>query len=309
MGLEHVFSFLLNSNEASLLNSHRQRLLEFLHFHLVLVRGAGDLATGIIVALKKAGFYVVALETEKPSAIRREVSFSDAVYYGEKIVEGVRAKLTDLDNYVDVSKAGDIPIIVDPKGEAIEKIKPFILVDAIIAKKNLGTNKRMAELTLALGPGFKAGQDDEADVDIVIETMRGHNLGRVIKDGEALANTGVPGLIAGKSSERVIYSPERGTFKGVAKIGDLLQEGEKLAEVLTEEGEVLEILAPFKGVLRGILPDGFKVKKGFKSADIDPRESERMNCFTISDKSRALGNATTVAILEALLSRFGTLSE
>lgn len=307
MGLENLFLLQSKINDEICGRKEYSRLMDFLRFPLVLVRGAGDLATGVIVSLRKAGFYVIALETNKPSAIRREVAFSDAVYFGEKTVEGIKAKLADLKNYKDIIRKDEVPIIVDPNGQVIENIRPYVLVDAIIAKRNLGTNKRMAELTIALGPGFRAGKEAEADVDVVIETMRGHNLARIIVEGEALPNTGVPGVIAGKSIERVVYSPEAGIFRPVAQIGDIVVEGEKLADIEREDGSLIAVRAPFKGVLRGVLPDGFKVRKGFKSADIDPRENERMNCFTISDKSRALGNATTIALIENLLARFDKL--
>ncbi len=301
-GLSFLFNF-LNDKHNDTMSSDEERLRNFLSFPLVVVRGAGDLATGVIQALKSAGFYVLALETNKPSAIRREVSLSDAVYYGEKRVENLRAKLCDIHNYRNVLENGDVPIVIDPDGELIREIKPYILIDAIIAKKNIGTKKSMADLTIALGPGFVAGQDANADVDIVIETMRGHKLGRVIYEGEALANTGVPGIIAGKGNERVIYSHIVGTFTPIAKIGDLLNEGDLLAEVVAEDGRKDILTAPFKGVLRGILPAGFSVKPGFKSADIDPRESEYENCFTISDKARALGNSVVTAILAELCRR------
>ena len=177
---------------------------------LIICRGAGDLATGIIHRLHRAGFKVLALETKKPAAIRRQVSFCEAVYDKEITIEGVKARLiTSLDEMDEVIKHGVVPVIVDPKGESIAKLRPDIVVDAIIAKKNLGTFMDMAPLVIGVGPGFTAGED----VDIVVETMRGHNLARIIDKGQALVNTGIPGNIGGYTSERVIHAEAYGFIK------------------------------------------------------------------------------------------------
>ena len=259
---------------------------------LIVVRGGGDLATGIIQKLHHCGFKVLILETGQPSAIRRKVSFSEAVYEGEVQVEGDKAiKITSLEEAEMIWKCGNIPLIVDPKGESISKLQPDAVVDAILAKKNLGTHMGMAPKVIGLGPGFTAGED----VHIVIETNRGHDLGRLIYQGCAEPNTGTPGVIQGMSSERVIYAPVSGKLKAIANIGDIVQNGDIIARV----NDTVDVLATIDGVVRGMLRDGFIVHKGLKMADIDPRISEQKNCFTISDKARCLAGA----VLEALLAR------
>ncbi len=260
-----------------------------LNRNIVIVRGGGDIATGSIQKLYRAGFNVLILEIEKPSAIRREVSFCEAVYRGEMIIEGITAKLCK--NFQEVEllwSEGKIPILIDPNGESIKFFKPLALVDAILAKRNCGTTKDMAPITIGLGPGFTAGED----VDIVIETMRGHNLGRLIFEGKPMANTGTPGIIKGVGKERVIYSPCAGVVKNLSKIGDIVEKGEVIATVNGKE-----VTATISGVLRGLIRDGFEVGENFKMADVDPREEEQENCFTISDKARAIGGAVLEAIL------------
>ncbi|MGL5355836.1 MAG: selenium-dependent molybdenum cofactor biosynthesis protein YqeB [Cetobacterium sp.] len=262
---------------------------------LIIVRGAGDLATGVIYRLYKSGFKLLVLEIETPSAIRRSVSFSECIYKKEHKIEGVTAKKVEsIDEIEKCWNEKIIPIIIDPTGKSIRKLKPKILIDAIIAKKNIGTNKKMAPITIALGPGFIAGKD----VDIVIETMRGHNLGRIIYSGCALENTGVPGEIAGFSKERVVYAQSSGIFKSIKKIGDSLKKGETLGFVGTEK-----IVTKIDGLLRGIIPDNYIVKKGLKIADIDPRWNEYNNCFTISDKARSLGGAVLEGILSEIVKK------
>ncbi|MBQ0079294.1 MAG: EF2563 family selenium-dependent molybdenum hydroxylase system protein, partial [Eubacterium sp.] len=168
---------------------------------LVIVRGGGDLATGTIHGLWSAGFKVLVLETENPAAIRRQVSVCEAVYTGETVVEGMKARLVSgVEDVAPLLDEGIVPVMADPKGAAIEHFKPRVVVDAIIAKKNLGTSRDMAPVTIALGPGFEAG----ADVDYVVETKRGHDLGRIIREGFAVKNSGIPGNIAGYSKERVM---------------------------------------------------------------------------------------------------------
>ena len=184
---------------------------------VILVRGGGDLATGTIHRLWSAGLKVLVLEAEHPAAIRRQVSVSEAVYEGGAVVEGMRAALVKtLDEAVVVWHRGDVPVMVDPKGELIPQVQPAALVDAILAKKNLGTTRDMAPLTIALGPGFTAG----VDVDFVVETKRGHRLGRIIREGAAIPNTGIPGVIGGYGAERVIHAEKDGICRNVcAKIG------------------------------------------------------------------------------------------
>lgn len=256
---------------------------------IVIVRGGGDIASGAIQKLHRSGFRVLVLEIENPTAIRRNVAFSDAVYNGTSEVEGTKAVLIKNLEELEVAFNNNlIPIVVDPKGEYIEKLKPLAVVDGILAKKNLGTKKTMAPITVALGPGFEAG----VDVDIVIETMRGHNLGRLIFEGFAIENTGVPGEIAGFSKERVIHSPAEGIIENIKTIGDIVKAGEVIAKVGEEP-----IYASIDGLLRGIIKNGFLVNKGLKIADIDPRLKEVENYTTISDKARNIGGGVLEAIL------------
>lgn len=256
---------------------------------LVIVRGGGDIATGSIQKLFRAGFKVLVLEIDKPSAIRREVAFCEAVYEKEMTIEGITAKLCeDISEIEGVWSEKKIPILVDSKGESIKKLKPHVVVDAILAKKNYGTNREMAPITIGLGPGFTAGED----VDVVIETMRGHNLGKLIFEGKPMANTGIPGIIKGVGKERVIYSPCAGVVKNISKIGDIVEKNQVIATV-----DGMEVLATISGVLRGLIREGYEVPERFKMADIDPREEEQANCFTISDKARAIGGAVLEAIL------------
>ncbi|MGH4125439.1 MAG: selenium-dependent molybdenum cofactor biosynthesis protein YqeB [Clostridium sp.] len=256
---------------------------------IVIVRGGGDLATGTIHKLHRSGFRVLVLEIPKPTSIRRSVSFSEAVYDGEIEIEGLTSvhvcSLNEIENAWSNNK---IPVIIDTEGKYIKSIKPKIVVDAIIAKKNMGTTKDMADITIALGPGFIAGKD----VDIVIETKRGHSLGRLIFKGQAIRNTGIPGVISGYSKERVIHSTCAGIMKNIVDIGAIVKKDEVIAYV----GDV-PIKATIPGLLRGILRDGSTVTKGFKIADIDPRLSEKMNCYTISDKARNIAGGVLGAVL------------
>lgn len=263
---------------------------------LVIVRGAGDLATGIVYSLYKAHLKVIVLETQYPSSIRRRVALSEAVYDGESKVEDIESVLVksyeEALNIIANKNYTKIPILIDPNCDILKNIKPTFLIDAIIAKKNLGTNKSMAKYTIGLGPGFTAGKD----CDIVIETMRGHNLGRMYLEGEAIPNTGIPGNIGGKEAERVIHASSDGIIENVKNIGDFVKEKEVIAYI-NNNNEKIEVLATFDGLLRGIIKDGFKVHKGLKIADIDPRKSEYDNCFTISDKARNLGGSVLTAMM------------
>lgn len=295
---------------------------------LIICRGAGDLATGIIHRLHRAGHRVIALETDYPAAIRRQVSFCEAVYDGSAAVEGVTARLvpaladaeTDTETYSGINdtpaahivsekwdssaieavlEAGEVPLLIDPKGESIALLKPDVVVDAIIAKKNLGTTINMAPLVIGVGPGFTAGQD----VHLVIESMRGHNLARIITDGMAQPNTGVPGNIAGFTSERVIHAPAAGYIHDVRKIGDIVQKGDEIARIYPDKesydnalSEYVPVNATITGIIRGLIREGYYFRKGFKMADIDPRESELTNCFTISDKARSIAGSVLEAV-------------
>lgn len=295
---------------------------------LIICRGAGDLATGIIHRLHRAGHKVIALETDYPAAIRRQVSFCEAVYDGSATVEGVTARLvpaltdaeTDTETYLGINdtpaahiasekwdrsaieavlEAGEVPLLIDPKGESIALLKPDVVVDAIIAKKNLGTTINMAPLVIGVGPGFTAGQD----VHLVIESMRGHNLARIITDGMAQPNTGVPGNIAGFTSERVIHAPAAGYIHDVRKIGDIVQKGDEIARIYPDKesydnalSEYVPVNAAITGIIRGLIREGYYFREGFKIADIDPRESELTNCFTISDKARSIAGSVLEAV-------------
>ena len=260
---------------------------------LIIIRGGGDIATGTIHKLHRCGYPVLVLETGTPSAIRRQVALSEAVYDGISEVEGVECvRASGWQEAQSILKQGMVALLVDPECRILEEVKPWALVDAILAKKNLGTNRQMAPKTIALGPGFEAGKD----VDLVIETNRGHNLGRIIGSGSAQPDTGIPGVIAGYGKARVIHSPAMGIFRARTQIGDRVEKDQPIGVVVTGQGEV-EIPATLTGILRGLIRNGYPVTKGFKIADIDPRESEYENCFTISDKARCIAGS----VLEALL--------
>lgn len=254
---------------------------------LILVRGGGDLATATIHRLHRAGFPVLVLETRQPAAIRRQVCLSEAVYQGTATVEGLTARLIpDGSHIASVLAAGEVPLLVDPAGDCIPQITPAAVVDAILAKRNLGTHRGMAPLTIALGPGFTAGED----VDFVIETMRGHDLGRILSCGTALPNTGVPGLVGGASRERVLHAEHSGTLTARRAIGDLVEQGEAIAYITNDDG-TFPVPATMDGLLRGLIRDGFPVTRGLKIADIDPRADQQKNCFTISDKARCIAGS------------------
>ena len=257
----------------------------------IVVRGAGDIATGTIHRLHRCGFSVLALETERPSAIRRYVAFSETVYEGSWTIEGVEAvRVESLEDALQCQRQGKVPVLIDPGCRCLEQFRPKVLVDGILAKKNLGTRMDMAGTVIALGPGSTAG----VNAHLVIETMRGHNLGRILTEGTALPNTGVPGVIAGYGKERVIHAPAAGNMKNHSRIGEIVEKGQVIASI-----DEVPVKATLTGVLRGLLRDGYPVTEGFKIADIDPRESEQKNCFTISDKARCIAGS----VLEGILSR------
>lgn len=262
----------------------------------IIVRGGGDLATGTIHRLWSCGFKVLVLETKMPAAIRRQVSVCEAVYDGETIVEGMKAiRIFSWEQAEKIIESGAVPVLVDPEGASIGMLHPRVVIDAILAKRNLGTHRGMAPLTIGLGPGFCGGKD----VDVVIETKRGHNLGRVIYFGMAAPNTGIPGMVGGYAKERVLHAPVEGTFKGYAGIGDIVEAGAPVAAVIGNDGTATPLTAAFSGIVRGLLRDGYPVTKGFKVADIDPRKEELANCFTISDKARCIaGSVLEVVVRE-----------
>lgn len=254
---------------------------------IIIIRSGGDLATGVIQKFYRSGFKLLVLETNKPTAIRRTVALCEAVYTGYAQVEDIPCvKIESLQEIYACHESRTVPLLVDPNCKCLSQIKPAAVLDVILAKRNLDTCKGMAPVTIGFGPGFYAGKDVHA----VIETMRGHNLGRLILKGEALSNTGVPGEIGGKSAQRVIHAPAAGTITHMHKIGDTVQKG----EVLFKIGDIAA-RAPFTGLLRGLIREGFDVPKGMKVADIDPRLD--VDCYTISDKARCLGGAGLEAFL------------
>ncbi|MBP8685016.1 MAG: EF2563 family selenium-dependent molybdenum hydroxylase system protein [Synergistaceae bacterium] len=254
---------------------------------LAIVRGGGDLATGIIYRLWKAGYAVLSLEIETPLVVRRTVSAASAVFDGSTVIEDMEAVRIDSLNDFSFDRSR-ISVLVDPEGESISILKPDILVDAIMAKRNLGTNKEMAPLVIGIGPGFSA----PGDVDAVIETKRGHWLGRVIRNGSAIPNTGVPGLIKGYTIERLLRSPGEGYVIPVKSIGDSVIPGDVVAHV-----EGLPVCSQIEGIVRGLIHPSVKVKKGLKIGDIDPR-GEREHCFSITDKALAIAGG----VLEVIMS-------
>lgn len=255
---------------------------------LVLVIGGGDLGTGTAYRLHRAGFKVVVSELAQPSVIRRAVAFASAVYDGQIEVEGVEARLAENKEEIkSLLKQGIVPIIVDPEGKARTLLKPDVIVDARMAKRSLGTTLADASIVIGLGPGFTAGQDAHA----VVETMRGHNLGRVILQASAQPDTHVPGLVHGYGRERVLWAPCAGRFRSDAHICDPVEVGQIVAWV-----EEQPVHASISGVLRGLLHNNLLVREGQKVGDIDPRGITEY-CFTISDKARAIGGAVLEAIL------------
>ena len=259
---------------------------------LVAVKGAGDLATGVLHRLKRAGFAVMATELAHPTVLRRTVAFAEAIALGQMTVEGIIAQRAN--SIVDIRvilENNFVPIIVDPDGIALKKMQPDVLVEATLSKYNSGINMNDAPIVIALGPGYEAGIDTHA----VIETNRGHNLGRVYLKGSAEPNTGVPGTIGGYAGERLLRAPNAGRLYGKYQIGDQIHEGDVVAIVQSGEGTA-PITAAIPGILRGLVRDELAVSIGMKVGDIDPR-AIREHCFTISDKSRAIGGGVLEAIL------------
>lgn len=256
---------------------------------VVVVKSGGDIASGVIQKLHRTGFRVLVLEVENPTSIRRSVCFSEAVYSGKMEIEGITSVLVK--NIVEIYHAWSndyVPVLVDPKGTYIEKFKPVAVVDAIIAKKNTGMNINLAPITIAIGPGFEAGKD----VSVVIESDRGHNLGKLIFKGCTEPNTGKPGNIAGFTTERVLYSPEDGIIEWEHEIGDIVKSGDIIGCINGQS-----IVSKLDGIVRGLIREDTYVNKGMKIGDVDPRVEQLKNCYTISDKARAIGGAVLEAIM------------
>ena len=262
---------------------------------LTVIRGAGDIATGAALRLWRSGIQVVMTDLPAPTAIRRTVCFSQAIVLGRTTVEDVTAARAETaEQALALLRQGVIPVLLDPEGKCVPALGPDALVDAILAKRNLGTRITDAPAVVGVGPGFTAGEDCHA----VVETMRGHTLGRVYYTGSALPNTGVPGLIGGFSGERVLRAPADGVFRQLLDIGAQVREGDIAGEV-----EGVPMRCTLTGVLRGILADGTPVFKGMKAGDVDPR-GEEANCRTASDKALAVGGG----VLEAVLHLTGALA-
>ena len=257
---------------------------------MILVRGGGDLATGVIHKLHQSGYQILILECDRPSAIRRHVAFCEAVYDGTAEVEGVVCRrVTEDDIRTQCRKCwakGEIPLLTDTDGKHIRELEPEAVIDAILAKKNLGTRISDAPLVIGIGPGFTAA----GDCHFVIETQRGEHLGEVIREGSAIPNTGIPGNIGGYTVERLLKASADGIMHPVARIGDVVKKGQIVARCGDEP-----VYARLHGIVRGMLQEGVPVKKGLKIGDVDARIEGKL-CYTISDKARKIGNGVAEAI-------------
>jgi xanthine dehydrogenase accessory factor len=258
---------------------------------IILIKGGGEMASGVALRLVGSGFRVCITEIPEPLAVRRGVCFCEAVYEGQKEVEGlIGRRVSGKEEVLRAWDKGEVPVIIDPECAIRKNLLPDVLVDAILAKRNTGTALGDAPLVIGLGPGFCAGRD----VHFVVETNRGHNLGRVIEEGEAEPDTGIPGRVGGYTWERVLRASLRGRFHGKRQIGERVEKGDVVAEV---EGVPQE--AGISGVLRGILHDGLLVERNMKVGDVDPQGgSER--CVTVSDKARAIAGG----VLEAVMRKY-----
>ncbi len=254
---------------------------------LVIIKGAGDLATGIAHRLFRSGFSIVMTEIAQPTVVRSTVAFAESIFLGKTVVEEVVAVKAEMADILSVLHQRKIAVVVDPQGMVVSQLKPLVVVDAIVAKKNIGTQISDAPIVIGVGPGFTAG----LDVHAVIESMRGHYLGRVITTGQAIPNTGVPGEIAGHTTKRILRAPCAGIFSAVARIGDEVLAGDIVGYVNQQP-----VVAQITGILRGVLHDQLAVSFGMKIGDIDPR-CMREHCFSISDKARAIGGGVLEAIL------------
>ena len=261
-----------------------------------LIRGAGDLASGIALRLWHSGFDVVMTEIEHPTCIRRTVSFAQAVVNNRADVEDVSAQRAEnITHAKELLKRDILPVFVDPECKVRHELKPDVLIDAILAKRNLGTKITDAPIVIGVGPGFEAGTDCHA----VIETMRGHTLGRVIYSGSALSNTNIPGRIGGFTGERVLRAPADGVFRGARKIGDIVKAGDVAGYVNDEP-----MICTIGGVLRGLLADGTVSHEGMKAGDVDPR-GKKEYCYTVSDKALAVAGGVLEAILRLTADKGG----
>ncbi len=261
---------------------------------LAVIKGAGDLATGTAMRLYRAGFDLVLTDLPRPTAIRRTVCFSQAILFGSWTVEDVTARYAESPEEVPAILARrEIPVLADPEAACIKALRPDVVADLILAKRNLGTKITDASAVIAAGPGFTAGLDCHA----VVETMRGHTLGRVIYHGSAIPNTNIPGLIGGFAGERVLRAPADGIFRQLREIGERVEAGDVAGTVNGEP-----VVCQISGVLRGILADGTPVHKGMKSGDVDPR-GDPSYCKLVSDKALAVGGG----VLEAALQLTGIL--
>ena len=268
---------------------------------LVVIKGAGEMASGVAHRLHRAGIArICMIEVAAPTSVRRSVSFSEAVYLGKACVEGVTGELAhDVDSVSEITSRRNVAVLVDPEWRSIDSLAPTIVVDAILAKRNLGTTITDADLVIGLGPGFCAGRD----VHYVIETNRGHDLGRIIRAGFAAPNTGVPGTISGHSADRVLRAPGKGTFTTNCEIGDIVEAGETIGRVVahtaegtTDRSSPRPVQAGVSGVIRGLIRDGTAVASGQKIGDVDPR-GEAVYCDTISDKARTISGAVLEIIV------------
>lgn len=264
----------------------------FFEEYPIIIRGGGDLATGVAYRLHKAGFPLMVLELARPLVVRRRVALATAVLEGEVTVESLGGRLAEnAAEAEEMAYRGDaVPVLVAPDlSPVVEQLAtpPSVVIDARMAKRNIDTSKGQAPLVIALGPGFTAG----VNCDAVIETMRGHRLGRVIWDGPALPNTGTPGRVAGKARERVLRAPAAGVAEWEVSIGDFVDEGQVMGGV---DGQPVN--APFDGVVRGLIAPGTPVREGVKIGDVDARGDESA-CYTISDKSLAIGGGVLEAVL------------
>ncbi len=257
----------------------------------VAVKGAGEMGSAVAWCLRKSHLKVFMTDIQNPLAVRREVCFCEAVYDGVKTVEGTEATLIQsAGEAYSIWEAGGIPLLIDPGFSSRAILKPHVVVDAILAKQNTGTTVEDGDLVIGLGPGFTAG----IDVHLVVETNRGHHLGRIITDGQAEPNTGIPGNIGGFTQERVFRAPVKGKFTTCRSIGEFVKQGETVGFV-----DGMMVVVEIDGVLRGLIRDETLVNKGAKLGDIDPR-GERAYCYTISEKARAIGGS----VLEAIMRTF-----
>lgn len=253
----------------------------------VLIKGAGDLASGVAMAFYKSGFQVLMTEVEQPTVIRRSVAFANSIYEDKIKIEGVTGIHVTEDNYLNYLEKGNIGVIIDPNGAIKDKYKPDVIVDAILAKQNLGTKINDAPIVIGCGPGFFAG----VDCNLVIETKRGHYLGKIIENGPAIKNSGIPGVVEGRGLERVLYSPVKGKVEHIKKLGDIVEQD----DIILKVGGV-PVKSPFKGILRGLIVEGMMVPEAMKIGDVDPRLNPEY-CFTISEKAMAIGRAAVEGTL------------